>query len=776
MSRIIPVPTTRVGDFFVRQRLTQQVLADQLSLFRLQNQVSTGQRLQLPSDDAPAALRAINLQRLLDRKAQIKTNVQASQSYLTAAEGTLGLATKQLSDLRGAVVDVSGTLTTDTQRKAVIQQVDRTLQFMIDTANSESQGRHLFAGSKSLTQPFDYNGNFVEYFGNEGNLRSYVDLETLFEMNVAGTEVFGGISTAVEGTANLNPQLSPSTLLSTISGGAGLNPNAAIALSYSNGSSKATSIIDLSRASTAGDVARMIEAGAPPGSTVSVEVSGTGFVVRSASGNLAISEVAEGTTAKELGIFTDPNAAPTSTIVGADLNPALLKTTRLDSLLGTKAQGRLVSANPNNDLTLIANSNGADLNGVTVEFVAGGTAGSEDATYNALTKTLTVQIQAGYSTATQVAAAITAEGTFTASLDHRDAISGSQAGSNTVGLTNFGAVTWGGGGEVLDQNSGLILTNGGTSVTLDVSAAVTVEDLLNHINNTELGIQAEINDSQTGINVRSRLSGADLTIGENGGTTATQLGIRTYTGATRLADFNRGLGVPPSQTGGNELRITARNGTVLDIDWSEQTLPAATVQDIIDLINNHPANTGTTSIAARLAATGNGIELVDSSTGATGPLTVSAVEGSEAAQYLGFVSPGQSQSSANTPNLDGDYVLVSEDRHTLETDSVFNTLLRLRTALEQGDVVEIGRSLDRIDGDIDRLNFARAEMGARLQDLDVINVRLEDENVQLRAALSDDTEVDLVEAISNLTARQYAYEASLRTAGSLLQLSLLNFI
>ena len=61
MSSIIPVPTTRVGDYFVRQRLVGQVQNDQLDLFKLQNQISTGNRMQLPSEDAPAALRAINL-------------------------------------------------------------------------------------------------------------------------------------------------------------------------------------------------------------------------------------------------------------------------------------------------------------------------------------------------------------------------------------------------------------------------------------------------------------------------------------------------------------------------------------------------------------------------------------------------------------------------------------------------------------------------------------------------------------------------------------------
>src|SRR5438046_10437144 len=109
MSSIIPIPTTRVGDFFVRQRLVGQVQNDQLDLFKLQNQISTGRRLQLPSDDAPAALRVINLQRLLDRKGQIQTNVKASSSYLSAADAQLGTVSDILNDLRGGVVGIAGT-------------------------------------------------------------------------------------------------------------------------------------------------------------------------------------------------------------------------------------------------------------------------------------------------------------------------------------------------------------------------------------------------------------------------------------------------------------------------------------------------------------------------------------------------------------------------------------------------------------------------------------------------------------------------------------------
>jgi flagellar hook-associated protein 3 FlgL len=196
---------------------------------------------------------------------------------------------------------------------------------------------------------------------------------------------------------------------------------------------------------------------------------------------------------------------------------------------------------------------------------------------------------------------------------------------------------------------------------------------------------------------------------------------------------------------------------------------------VLDRINNNPDN-APPIITAQLARVGNGIELIDSSFG-SGSLSVRTAEGSIAAQHLGFVAAGQTQSSSSDTQIEGsNLVLQSEDRNPLETESVFNTLIRLRTAIEQNDEVEIGRTLERLDNDLNRLNFSQAEIGGRLQNLKVIGDRLEDENVQLKSALSDNIDVDLIEAISQLTARQYAFEASLRSSASLMQMSLLNFL
>jgi flagellin-like hook-associated protein FlgL len=157
-------------------------------------------------------------------------------------------------------------------------------------------------------------------------------------------------------------------------------------------------------------------------------------------------------------------------------------------------------------------------------------------------------------------------------------------------------------------------------------------------------------------------------------------------------------------------------------------------------------------------------------TGGAGNLTVTSYEGSQAAAQLGLVPEGAT--TAVTPTA----TLVGADRHFLETSSVFTTLIRLREALNSGDISSIERAISAIDGDIARASFAHAEIGARERALDISQRSLEDEDVQLRSALSDEIDVDLIEAISNLTARQISLEASLRAMANVLQLSLLNFL
>ncbi len=334
MPRIIPIPTTRVSDVFVRQRLLSQIQSDQLDLFRIQSAISTGRRVNLPSDDAPAALRAISLQSLLERKQQSQVNLQTNQSYLGATDTAIGGVSSLLASIRGTALSVSDSTSTDLQRTAAAQEVSRALDQMVDIGNHQFRGRYLFAGSSTTVRPFTSAGTTVEYHGNEKSLLSFSDIDLLFETNLPGDAVFGAISEPVRGAVDLNPVLTDATRISDLRGGKGISAGS---IAVSDGLT--TSIVDVSGASTIGEVARLLETNPPAGRVVTARVTATGLTVEldaAGGGNLTIKEVGGGTTAGELGIL-DNLGGSTGPIIGQDLDPRLSITTPLNDILGVRA-------------------------------------------------------------------------------------------------------------------------------------------------------------------------------------------------------------------------------------------------------------------------------------------------------------------------------------------------------------------------------------------------------------------------------------------------------
>jgi flagellin-like hook-associated protein FlgL len=974
-----------VSGYLLRTRLTQQMQRDQVDLFRLQEQIATGRRIALPSDDGPAALRAIALQRMIDRKEQLSSNVRVGQQFLSATESALQEVADKLAEIKGSTLGVAGTITTEQQRREAVSEINKYLERLVNVANRQYLGRSLFGGSSSSGLPYTFADGYVGFNGDAGTIQNYSDLGVLFDASISGQEVFGGTSAQVVGMVDLNPQLEMSTSLSSLHNGRGIAPGAAIQIS--DGSN--VSIVDLSGARTIGDVVRQIQENPPAGREVKVSVTGQGLTLQLVGGpvgaNLSVQEVGNGTAARELGIRTTTGVG-TAPLVGEDLNPKLLLTTRLDDLLGSKARATLQSSNSNNDILLEASTNGTALNGVRIQFVndellratgglvagsevaqydenaraataalsfsgggndlvltanspgtnfnnvqilvqGGATAGSETATYDALNKrlivnvasdgssqiqdvitainnegtftathddsvegalvptatidsgdigaaqgntghsggaakTLYVYIEAGKTTANQVIAAINAEGTFTAKADLNDAITGADAGKGIVSVSDSFDLTAGGAGTTLDLVSGLSVVNGGKTQAVTFEGAETVEDLLNILNTSEAGLHAEINAEGTGLSIRSKLSGSDFQIGENGCQTATQLGVRTFTRETQLSNFNYGVGVPTGQgfvlpaASGTDFSITVQGSTTYEIDLTGEetlaevvsainttagpdvtaslpdppgnvirltnnTLPsgasftvtpqsgsgaarylglvadgqdsftttsgtingddahytdftitvggqdygidlsaAKTIGDVIDAINT--ATNG--AVTASLATTGNGIALT-----AAGTIRVASQGESQTAQLLGLVPLGQT-------SVSGTGTLISSDQNFLENKSVFNTLIRLRDAIEASDINAIERALADIDLDIDRVTFARADIGAIAQGLDVSQASLEDEQILLKSSLSEEIDVDLVQAISELTARQLAMQASLQVTANIMQLSLLDYL
>jgi flagellar hook-associated protein 3 FlgL len=281
-----------------------------------------------------------------------------------------------------------------------------------------------------------------------------------------------------------------------------------------------------------------------------------------------------------------------------------------------------------------------------------------------------------------------------------------------------------------------------------------VQQLLNQINSAGIGVHAQINATGTGIDVLNSVQGTTMTISENGGTTAADLGIRSFSASTQLADLNGGKGV--STVPGNDFSITTADGAVTNFDLNAPL----TVQDVINQVNAQSGG----KVTASFATTGNGIVLTDNTAGGA-TLKVTPLNFSSAAKDLGLLA---SPASGNT--------ITGSDVNPISTPGIFTDLQKLRDSLRSNDTAGITDAAQGLASDQSNNTVTRGTVGARVQELTSRSGRIDDENTATKALLSQLQDVDMTTAITQFQTLQNSLQATLQTTAKTLNLSLLDYL
>lgn len=109
-------------------------------------------------------------------------------------------------------------------------------------------------------------------------------------------------------------------------------------------------------------------------------------------------------------------------------------------------------------------------------------------------------------------------------------------------------------------------------------------------------------------------------------------------------------------------------------------------------------------------------------------------------------------------------------------DPIFTALGQLSAGLSANSSSQIQTSITSLDGAIDAVSTARAQVGARVNRLDALKTQLTDVKVNLTGLLSTVKDVDMAEAITSFSMAQTVLQASLKAAAQTLQPSLLDYL
>lgn len=158
------------------------------TLDKYMNQLSTGKKINRPSDDPVIAMRGISYRSELSKVQQYERNIGEVHSWMDNTDDALDEVGKVLHRLRELTVQASNDTYEENQRNNVSQEVQELTEHLKDIANTKVNNKYIFSGTMT-TEPRFENGVANANVNGDDVLIEVSD-GIIINANVSGDEIF----------------------------------------------------------------------------------------------------------------------------------------------------------------------------------------------------------------------------------------------------------------------------------------------------------------------------------------------------------------------------------------------------------------------------------------------------------------------------------------------------------------------------------------------------------------------------------------------------------
>jgi flagellar hook-associated protein 3 FlgL len=109
-------------------------------------------------------------------------------------------------------------------------------------------------------------------------------------------------------------------------------------------------------------------------------------------------------------------------------------------------------------------------------------------------------------------------------------------------------------------------------------------------------------------------------------------------------------------------------------------------------------------------------------------------------------------------------------------ESIFDTLYEISDKLRNGTTAEISNTLGKLDENTDHMLGALADVGARKNRVELIENRIDEQQINVTRLLSNVEDVNIAEAVMNMKMQEQVYQASLSSSSKIMQMSLMDYL
>lgn len=145
----------RLSTSWMYQQSTNMMLSQQSTLAVTRNQVSTGQRINVASDDPAGAGQMVSLNHILAANTQYTSNINDATTRLSSEQSVLTSVGNVLDSVRSIAIQGINGMLSSSDRSAMATQLGQLRDQLVQQANaSDANGNALFAGTSTNTTPF----------------------------------------------------------------------------------------------------------------------------------------------------------------------------------------------------------------------------------------------------------------------------------------------------------------------------------------------------------------------------------------------------------------------------------------------------------------------------------------------------------------------------------------------------------------------------------------------------------------------------------------------
>ena len=205
----------RIATAQYQSNMNKSLQLNQERMSNLTQQMATGKRILVPSDDPVDSVRLSRLQREEAAITQYRDNIASIKIRLSKNEGYLGSMVNDISAGRDQIVWALDGSNTPDDLRAMVKPLEALRDGLLFSANSvDQEGRYVFSGTNTAIAPMAYNagapaGSRYSYAGNTNEQRVVVGngLTQVANDNVKGIETLLNrldATIATLGSANLD--------------------------------------------------------------------------------------------------------------------------------------------------------------------------------------------------------------------------------------------------------------------------------------------------------------------------------------------------------------------------------------------------------------------------------------------------------------------------------------------------------------------------------------------------------------------------------------------